>query len=83
MAWGVREMTGGGGDAAHAGVWWARWWGDSMTGVGHASAQGYLGFRKLVNAADKFLMRIQRNTQRWGSEENPVALTLQTRCRCL
>ena len=51
-----------------------------MTGVGHASEQGYLGFRKLVNAADKFPMRIQRNIQRWGDEENPVALRLQTRC---
>jgi hypothetical protein len=25
-------------------------------------------------------MRIQRNIQRWGDEENPVALRLQTRC---
>jgi hypothetical protein len=36
----------------------------------------YLGFRKLVNAADKFLMRIQRNIQRWGVKQGckPVAL---------
>jgi hypothetical protein len=51
-----------------------------MTGVGKASKQGYLGFRKLVNAADEFPMRIQRNIQRWGGEEKPVALRLQTRC---
>ena len=43
-----------------------------MTGVGQASNQGYLGFRKLV--------KCQRNIQRWGGEEKPVALRLQTRC---
>jgi hypothetical protein len=42
MAWDVKEMTEGGGGAAHAGVWW----GDLMTAVGHASVQGCLEFRK-------------------------------------
>jgi hypothetical protein len=48
------------------------WWGDLMTDVGQASKQGYLGFRKLVNAANKFPMRIQRNIQRWEGEENQL-----------
>jgi hypothetical protein len=50
MAWGV-------GGTAHVGVWW----GDLMTGVEHASEQGYLGFRKLVNAADEFPTGVKRD----------------------
>jgi hypothetical protein len=37
-----------------------------MTGVGQASKQGYLEFRKSVNAADGFPTGVQRNIQRWG-----------------
>ena len=48
------------------------WWGNLITGVGQASKQDYLRFRKLV--------KCQRNIQRWGVEENTVALRLQTRC---
>jgi hypothetical protein len=62
MTWGVKEMTGGGDDTAHAGGWW----GDLMTGVGHVSEQDYLGFCELVNAADDFPTGIQRNIRRWG-----------------
>ena len=48
MAWEVKEMTEGGGGAAHAGVWW----GDLMTAVGHASVQGCLEFRKSMQRMD-------------------------------